>query len=469
MILKKNFSVIMFIILAFSTGFMLTGCGQDKSDELRVTDHGSRVTYYTCGMHPSVNISVDQYNKGSKACPICNMSLTPVYKDEVSDGEGKGSSHGSHTTARESHTAEREYYGCGGSFEGECPHCDLGEADGECICGGHTFVIEGERIDCPVCGKPLEKLSPEDADALTDVVSRVRIKSAEIQLAGVQTESVRAMRLYKEIRTVGRVAYDPGLAVAQEEFIAAVSALDKIREGNIEEISARAANLVESSKRKLKLLGLGDGQIAELAEKKEVHTSLIMPEEKMWIYGDVYEFELGWVKEGAEVKVSASSLQGEEFYGVITSINPVFDPKTRSLRFRAEVDNPALHLRPEMYVDVVIMSMYAGPDGGHEVLAIPKGAVLDTGTRKIVWVDKGDNEYEGRIVAVGPEASAVVEGDAANGSFYPVLSGLSAGENVVTKANFLIDSQSQISGVAAAAYGGAVGVEEKKSPLGHQH
>ncbi len=101
------------------------------------------------------------------------------------------------------------------------------------------------------------------------------------------------------------------------------------------------------------------------------------------------------------------------------------------------------------------------------VLAIPKDAVLDTGIRKIVWVDRGNGEYEGRKIQIGPEATATV--DKKEAKFYPVLSGVGEGEKVVTKGNFLIDSQSQITGVAASAYGGALGAEEKEETPVHQH
>jgi multidrug efflux pump subunit AcrA (membrane-fusion protein) len=239
-------------------------------------------------------------------------------------------------------------------------------------------------------------------------------------------------------------------------------------EGQIPEIKERAANLVNSAKRKLQLLGLSEEQIKELEDSREIHTSLILPEEKMWIYGDVYEYELRWVKQGAQIEVTTDSLPGEKFTGVISSINPVLDPKTRSVKFRAEIDNPGLKLKPEMYVNVIIQSMYMSPDGQHMVLAIPKNAVLDTGTRKIIWIDKGNGEYEGRIVEVGPEAVAEIDGK--ESKFYPVLKGVAEDEKVVSKANFLIDSQSQISGIAASAYGGALESEEKKAaPPIHQH
>ncbi len=178
-------------------------------------------------------------------------------------------------------------------------------------------------------------------------------------------------------------------------------------------------------------------------------------------FNDFYDCEVG-----EKVKVIASGIPGEEFHGVISSIDPVLNPRTRSIKFRVEVENADLKLKPGMYVDLAIMGMYMGAEGEHEVLAIPKSAVLDTGTRKIVWLEVGDGKYEGRLVVVGPEASALVDGK--ERKFYPVLKGLAAGELVVTKANFLIDSQSQISGVASSAYGGAIGAEEKKAPV-HQH
>ena len=125
-------------------------------------------------------------------------------------------------------------------------------------------------------------------------------------------------------------------------------------------------------------------------------------------------------------------------------------------------------MKPEMYVDIVIISRYVSPSGEHMVLSIPKEAVLDTGLRKIVWVDVGNDAYQGRKIHIGPEANATIDGKEVKA--YPVLRGLSEGELVVTKANFLIDSQSQLSGVAASAYGGALGAEEKgKAPPVHQH
>jgi len=347
------------------------------------------ITHYTCGMHPSVRVSVENYNKGDTKCPICFMPLTPVR----------------------------------------------------------------------MAGK-------QDAGFDENVISKVGIKLRELKLAGVQTEKVERRQLFKEIRAVGRVAYDPELAVAQDEFISGVKAYEKSKGGDVQKIAERSKSLVESSRRKLLLLGLSEEQIAELEKTKEVQASLILPGEKMWIYGDVYEYELPWIKKGSYIKAEPIGLTGEEFYGKIVSINPVIDPRTRSVRFRALVDNPGSKLKPEMYVDVQIMSQYSDPDGNEEVVAIPKSALLDTGRRRIVWVDKGNGQFEGRSIEVGPEsASHSNEYE----KYYPVLNGVKEGEKVVTKGNFLIDSQSQITGVVASSYGGVLEPVEKKGAMSAGH
>ncbi|MCK5178559.1 MAG: efflux RND transporter periplasmic adaptor subunit [Candidatus Omnitrophica bacterium] len=358
--------------------------GQDHQHKMvPVKDEQGEVSHYTCGMHPSVRVSVENYEKGDTKCPICFMPLTLVEK------------------------------------------------------GGGDMGAFGENV-----------------------ISKVTIKARELKLAGVEAEPVERRQLFKEIRAVGKVAYDPQLAIAQDEFISAVSSSEKAQKGGIEEIIKRARQLVGSSKRKLLLLGLNEAQIKDLEATKKVQENLILPKEKMWVYGDVYEYELNWVKEGSFVKVKPIGMSGEEFYGEIVSINPVVDAQTRSVRFRALIDNLDRKLKPEMYVDIEIMSQYTDLKGNEEILSIPKSALLDTGRRTIVWVHKGDGDFEGRRVEIGPES---IDHSLNPRKYYPVLKGLKQGEKVVTKGNFLIDSQSQITGVASAAYGGALGDEQKSS------
>jgi Cu(I)/Ag(I) efflux system membrane fusion protein len=432
--LLSGIALILILMVVVAFALLAGGKSHDRMDEAAMQQE-QQILYYTCGMHPSVRVSPQEYKKGSVNCPICNMKLVPVYKEEgVSSKE------------------EREilFYRnpMNPSITSKVPAKDE---------MGMDYI-------------PVYKES-ESAAGQT-VTGRVRITGEQLELAGIQTEPLRKLSLYKQIRTVGTVAYDPHLVVAEEEYIASLRALDKIQESPILEIRERAENLVTASKRKLNLLGLSDEQILELKNSRAPHSNLILPEEKMWVYADVYEYELSWLKPGAQVLVTTASLPGEEFTGNIASLNPVLNPKTRTLTFRVEIENPELKLKPQMYVDVVIKSVYLNPAGESMVLAVPKNAVLDTGLRRIVWVEKRKGEFEGREVVLGPEASALVSGKEAN--FFPVLKGLSEGEFVVTKANFLIDSQSQITGVAASAYGGALAPEEKSAgeqnaPASHQH
>ena len=103
-----------------------------------------------------------------------------------------------------------------------------------------------------------------------------------------------------------------------------------------------------------------------------------------------------------------------------------------------------------------------------EVLTVPKSAVIDTGLRKIVFVDRGESGYEQIEVEVGPEAWGASDDSETKRRYYPIVSGLTPGDMVVTHGNFLIDSQTQLTGSASGAYGGALGGEEPETPA-HQH
>ncbi|MBD3271079.1 MAG: HlyD family efflux transporter periplasmic adaptor subunit [Elusimicrobia bacterium] len=386
--------------LLLGTGVMITGSlmVSSCSNQERKTGEMENIAFYTCGMHPSVQISPHEYRDGNTLCPICNMNLTPVYKDKPKD-KLKDNHEGDHKPSSNKQTSQR-----------------------------------------------------------------ITVQPELVRRAGVATEPVRTLKLYNVIRTVGKIAYDPALAIAQEEYVSALTTLDKMEQGVLTEIRERAENMRISAERKLKLLGLSDAHIKQIRKTRKVQNNLVLPEEQMWIYGDVYEYELSWVRVGSRISVTTTSMPEKEFYGTVSSLNPVVDPKTRSVRFRALIDNHDMLLKPEMYVNVKIMSMYRSPGGEHKVPAVPKEAILDTGMRRVVWVDQGNGTYESRMVEVGPVAIAEIDGKERN--YYPVLSGLSLGEQVVSRANFLIDSQSQISGAAAGAYSGSLETEEGPS-TGH--
>jgi multidrug efflux pump subunit AcrA (membrane-fusion protein) len=204
---------------------------------------------------------------------------------------------------------------------------------------------------------------------------------------------------------------------------------------------------------------LSEEEISELEQSSSLDRSLILPEDKMWVYANIYEYELGWVKIGQDARVNSVAYPGEEFKGKIVSISPVLDPNTRSVKVRIQVDNPDLKLKPEMYLDVIIESSYKTPEGEDLVLAVPREGVLDTGTRKIVYLKKDSSEYVGKEVKLGPLATGEIEG--VSSKLYPVINGLKEGDIVVTKGNFLIDSQSQLTGGMSVLWGGASEIKEE--------
>lgn len=386
-------------------------------------------------MHPQV-----RSDKPGK-CPLCGMDLILVERP------------------KEGPRDKEAYYGCGVKEFGHCSKCDEGKPEAACLCGEHKFIIKGEKMTCPVCKRELKKLSREETDVLSaEAVGNLTLSQRQQELSGIATVQVKKANVFKEIRTVGKIAYDPELTIAQEEFLIALETFDKVGRSPDQDVVTRARDLAEKSKFRLKVLGMSDGQIEELRASKESQRNLILPEGKAWVYAEVYEYELSWIKEGLPVKITTLAYPGgEEFNGIIKAINPILDPNTRSARVRLEVDNPDKKLKPEMFVDVFIQASL-----GEGTLVVRREAILDTGTRKIVWVDNGGGNFEAREIKTGPEG-VTLEGPQ-KVKVFPVLSGLSEGEYVVTKGNFLLDSQSQLTGGMSVLWGGATEIKEE-----HKH
>ena len=145
----------------------------------------------------------------------------------------------------------------------------------------------------------------------------------------------------------------------------------------------------------------------------------------VWVKADVYEADLPRVRTGQSVEIAAEMLP-TKLSGRVNFIEPMLNPQTRTVPVRIQVANPGLRLRPGMFVNATFTTT-----GGQEVLAVPRSAVLDAGTRKLVYVARENGVFEQRQVKLG----------AAGEEFYPVLSGVKEGERVVTHGSFLIDSQ----------------------------
>jgi len=251
--------------------------------------------------------------------------------------------------------------------------------------------------------------------------------------------------------------YSPELVSTQQELLLALKAKEILSRSPVAEVAAGGESLVEAAKKRLLLWDITPQQIEALEKTGEIRKTMILYSptdgfvlEKMafkgmslmpgtalykigdlssiWVIADIYEFELPFVRVGQKGVITLNAQPGEIFEGAVTYIFPALDPKTRTVKIRFDLPNPEFRLKPEMWAQVELKV----PLG--RKLVVPEEAVMDSGTMQMVFVDRGQGHFESRHIQVG----AKVDG------YYEVVSGLRQGERVVTSANFLIDSESQL-------------------------
>ena len=321
------------------------------------------------------------------------------------------------------------------------------------------------------------------------------------QLIGVKKDTVRIRKLKSIIKTVGHIArnenlvssvnmrfggwidtlhikyvgqkvlkneplmsvYSPDLIEAQEEYlqlIGAVKSVSFLTPENTGKSKWQRNDLRESTELKLRLLGMTDDQMTGILKRKRPDLSVLIHSPRtgyvvemntmegsyfkpgtdlfiiadlssVWVHAEVYEFEAPLVKVGQEARIYLTYDSGTTYEGKVQYIYPFVDQDTRTVKLQIEFPNPELKLKPGMYVNVEI-----AVDAG-EGITVPRSAVLTTGTRHLVFVDRGNGRFEPRDISVTSRSN----------EYYLVSEGLKEGEVVVTSANFLIDSEAQMRGV----------------------
>ena len=262
----------------------------------------------------------------------------------------------------------------------------------------------------------------------------VYISPEKQQLIGVKKEKVQKRKLSGQILTVGRVAYDPALFTAQQEYLQTLKSSRAISGGSLNYIEEQSAALIRDMKQKLLAMGMSEAEIVELAKQGKPQQNLYLPgseDKNVWVYITIYEYEAGLVKTGTPVEVRAIAYPGELFEGQVISVTPILETATRTLKVRALVDNHENKLKLEMFVNVAIKY-----DLGDK-LSVQEEAVMRAGTRDIVFVADAKGHFESRAVVLGTKAQG----------YYEVLRGLAENEDVVTSGNFLIDSESKLNAV----------------------
>jgi Cu(I)/Ag(I) efflux system membrane fusion protein len=328
------------------------------------------------------------------------------------------------------------------------------------------------------------------------VPGTVAISPERIQMLGVRTEAASLRPMAHTVRAVGTVAaderrisvvnpkfegwiekllvnatgqavrrgdallevYSPDLVLAQREYLVARSAAadmaqaDAMARDNAKAIAAAALSRLKNwdisadqlarlqrtgtATRTLTLTAPIGGIVMEKTALQGLHFGAgdmlyrIVDLSSVWLLADVFEQDLAQIRPGQSAAITVQAYPGRVFDGRVAFVYPTVNAQTRTAKVRIEVPNPELLLKTDMYATVEI----AAPVETATVLAVPDSAVLDTGTRQTVLVDRGEGRFEPRAVKLGPRA----------GGYVAVLDGLREGEKVVTGANFLIDAESNL-------------------------
>lgn len=313
-------------------------------------------------------------------------------------------------------------------------------------CPMHPHITSNKPGKCPICHMDLQLVEEDVPQTQSDTSGAAAAPVADVvvgrtgfylspqkqQMIGVTTTLVKRAHLQKVVRASGKVAFDPELFTAIEEYKQAVRSLSQMKSGgSFPGLREQTAALVRSAQTKLRLMGLTDGQIKALNREKSDAMNLLLPQGKAWIYAEVFEYEMTGIKPGQEVEVEAPALGNTTFVGKVAAVSPVLNAPSRTFKVRAEVPDPNGELRPDTFVNVKIKL-----DLG-EKISIPVDSVLHSGNENFVFVVKEEGTFEPRSVHLGQTA----------GESYEVLHGLKEGEKIVTAANFLIDSESKLRAV----------------------
>jgi RND family efflux transporter MFP subunit len=250
--------------------------------------------------------------------------------------------------------------------------------------------------------------------------------------------------------------YSPDALATEQEYLLALQAQHMTHAG-MPAIEESNVNLVAAARRRLELWDIPTAQIDEIGrtgktiddltlispasgyitERNAFHKQHVTPDtvlytladlSAVWVIADVFEYEAAGVRLGQAASMTLDYLPGRAFHGRVSYILPQVDPATRTLKVRIAFDNPSGALKPDMFGQVTLSS------GGARRLMVPRSAVLDSGDRQVVFLDRGSGNFEPRAVKTGQQTGDRIE----------ILSGLSAGERIVTSGNFLIDSESQL-------------------------
>ncbi len=398
---------------------------------------------YTCPMHPFI------IKDKPGVCPICGMELIK----KIDTGEA-----GTAQTPEQKQQADML---------------------------GHVSLSPTQRVMANVATTEAKQATMNKEINAVGIVQFDQSRQAKVTawIAGridrLHVDTVGAF--VSKNRPVAEV-YSPDLLSSQQEYLLAIKSRDQLKNSPIPSISQNGDGLVASAKQRLMLFGVKESQIAALekAGKPNIRLPIYTPLSgvviekmvqqgqyvntgdvlfniadlsKVWVEVEVYENEFPNIHIGQQVEIRSQSFPGKPFTGRIAYIYPFLDPKTRTVKARVEMPNPGMKLKPDMFVNAIIKA----PIGS--AIVVPLTAVMDTGKRKVVWVESSPGMFEPHDVQVGQQTDDKIQ----------ILSGLRPGDKVAVSGGYLIDSEAQLKG-GGGGHAGHVGMkmDDKKPAPGGQ-
>ena len=417
-------------------------------------------TLWTCGMHPQVV----QDEPGT--CPICHMDLTPMRPEPAAPAEPGGRRILFYRNPMNPMVTSPVPLKDEMGMDYQPVYADEAASAG----APQVFLEPGLVQRMNVSTVPVVR---EDLVRTLDTVGTVEFDHATETTVTVKfrgyVERVHVHLVGEEVRRGQPLfdVYSPELVQTQQDLLSAVSYSRRLRESPAASTGARdrASDLVQSARDRLRLWDISAGQVRRVEEAGAVSrimtvtapASGVITEQidnlagmevspgmaiytiadvsKAWVTAELYEDQVGLVKVHDHATVTLDAFPGESFTAVVMAMKPWVEKQTRTVQLTLALDNPGGRLRQGMYAHVRFE-----PVVSRAVLLVPSQAVLRTGSRNVAVVAAGDGHFEPREVTIGSETAGRLE----------ILSGLSEGEQIVTSAQFLIDSESSLKAAVQA-------------------
>jgi membrane fusion protein, copper/silver efflux system len=472
---RSVFALAVVIALAGAAAVIVSGCRENTGPGI----HAKEKQLYTCPMHPQI------IRDKPGECPICGMNLVPVPKEQAptpAPGATATPQPGATPAPQPGATAGKpprkiKFYRSPMNPNQTSPGPKKDEMGMDYV-PVYEDEIQGRGPGPPdVSGLAAVTIDPARQQLIglrTAPVVRDKIGADWRTVADIQVDPTRVRKTNVKVEGfierifvdfVGQPVargqalfsiYSPSLLEAENEYLLALKTKQELEKAG-GDIADNGRRLLAAARKKLELWDVPTGEIDRIARTGRASKSLTIvspisgvvtaknvvqgaylnpgdtPYEitdlgSVWVMADAYETDLPQVRVGLSATLTLKSYPNRTFTGNVAFIDPAFNPETRTIKVHFHFDNPTLDLKPGMYAEVALHG------AAHDALVIPADAVIHSGTRNVVFVSLGEGKFTPRLIQLG-----VQSGDRAE-----VVAGLAENDSVVTRANFLIDSESQL-------------------------